>query len=117
MQAERFNDGKRQWSLVDFKSFEDMVKVLEFGAEKYAPDNWMKGLPVTEIAESLMRHLFAFLNGEDNDPESKLSHIGHMQCNLMFMAYIMREKKEFDTRRKKNDKKTDDPIGDTAGTE
>ena len=31
--ADRFNDGKLQWSMVDFKSLEDMVRVLEFGAK------------------------------------------------------------------------------------
>ena len=41
--ADRFNAGKLQWSMVDFKSLEDMVRVLEFGAKKYSRDNWKKG--------------------------------------------------------------------------
>ena len=106
-QADRANEGKLQWSLVDFESFEPMVRVLEFGAKKYSRDNWKKGLPVRSIIESLLRHTFAFLRGEDNDPESGISHIGHMMCNLMFLSYVMRTKREqFDDRRdeiKKND--------------
>ena len=35
----RYNKEKLKWSLVDFESLEEMVKVLEFGAEKYEPDN------------------------------------------------------------------------------
>jgi hypothetical protein len=101
-QADRFNEGKRQWALVDFESLEPMVEVLEFGAKKYSPDNWKKGLPVRSIVESLLRHIFAFLRGQDKDPESGISHIGHMMCNLMFLSYVMKHKKEeFDNRKTK----------------
>lgn len=97
--ADRFNTGKRQWSMVDFKSIEPMVEVLEYGAKKYSKDNWKRGLPVLEICESLLRHVFAFMDGEDLDSESGLSHLGHIQCNAMFLAYVLREKKEeFDDR-------------------
>lgn len=30
-QAIRYNTGKRRWTLVDFKSLESMVEVLEYG--------------------------------------------------------------------------------------
>ena len=98
-QALRYNNGKTKWSLVDFKSLEPMVKVLEYGAQKYSPDNWKKGLPTKEVCESLLRHTFAYMSGEDIDKESGCEHLGHMMCNIMFLNYIMREKKEeFDNR-------------------
>ncbi len=100
-QALRYNQGKLQWSLVDFDSLEGLVRVLEYGAAKYAPDNWKKGMPVTQVSESLMRHLFAFLRGEDVDPESGCRHISHVMCNVMFLEYIMREKPHYDNRKTK----------------
>lgn len=102
--AKRYNSGKTQWSLVDFKSLEGMVKILEFGAEKYGASNWKKGLKTTEVCESLMRHLFAYLDGEDNDQESGMRHIDHVLCNAMFLSYMDSNKPEFDTRDKQNDK-------------
>ena len=99
-QALRYNEGKLQWSLVDYESLEGLVRVLEYGATKYAPHNWKKGMPVTQVTESLMRHLFAFLRGEDVDPESGCRHISHVMCNAMFLEYIMREKPHFDDRYK-----------------
>lgn len=72
-----------------------------FGAKKYNDHNWMKGLKTTEICESLLRHVFAYLEGEDNDPESGISHIGHIQCNAMFLAYMDQNRKDLDTRCKK----------------
>ncbi len=100
----RYNSGKLQWSLVDFNSLESMVRVLEFGAKKYSPHNWKKGLPITEIIDSMMRHLVAFSNGENIDPESGISHIGHLGCNYMFLSYMIQNKPELDNRYKKEDK-------------
>ena len=97
-QADRYNEGKPRWSLVDFKSMEPLVQVLEYGAKKYAPYNWTKGLPTTQICESLLRHTFAYLNGEDNDAESGCSHIGHIMANAMFLSYVMKNKPQFDDR-------------------
>ena len=98
----RFNEGKPQWSLVDFYSLEPMVRVLEFGKEKYGRDNWKKGLPTTEICESMLRHIFAYLSGEDIDQESGLPHIGHIQANAKFLSYMDRNKPEFDSRNSKS---------------
>ena len=103
-QAERFNTGKLRWSLVDYKSLEPMVKVLEFGCVKYDEHNWKKGLPTTEICESMIRHLTAYLEGEDTDPDSGLSHIGHIQCNAMFLSYMDLYMPQYDTRYKDENK-------------
>ena len=96
----RYNEGKPRWSLVDFKDLEGMVKVLEFGAMKYADHNWRKGLPHTEIVDSLVRHITAYLNGEDLDQESGLRHIDHMMCNTMFLSRMDRLHPGLDTRYK-----------------
>jgi hypothetical protein len=86
-QAERYNKGKLRWSLVDFKALEPLVKVLQFGANKYDDYNWHKGLPYREVCESMMRHLLAFMQGEDFDPESRQSHLGHIMANAMFLQF------------------------------
>lgn len=87
--ADRHNTGKKRWSLVHFKSLEPMVDVLEFGAKKYAPENWKKGLNRKEILESTQRHLAAMIDGEVIDPESNLLHSGHIQCNMQFYNYML----------------------------
>tara|TARA_R110000787_G_scaffold145603_3_gene259428 strand:- start:25 stop:396 length:372 start_codon:yes stop_codon:yes gene_type:complete len=94
----RFNTGKLKWSLVSWKALAPMVRVLMFGAEKYDDHNWKKGLKYTEVTESLQRHLNAFIEGEENDPESKLSHVGHILCNAMFLSYMSMYKKDMDDR-------------------
>lgn len=99
----RYNSGKLKWSLVDFPSFEPMVKVLEFGAHKYAAHNWKKGLKVSETIDSMLRHIYALIDGEDTDPESKLPHIGHIQCNAMFLAFMLKNRPDLDDRHKVED--------------
>lgn len=94
----RYNEGKPKWSLVPQSALIPMVRVLEYGSKKYAPYNWTKGLSVTEICESLKRHLDSYMEGEDFDPESNESHIGHIQCNALFLAWMIQNKPEFDDR-------------------
>ena len=94
-QALRYNQGKVQWSLVDFQSLEPMVRVLEYGCKKYSRDNWKTGMPATQIIESMLRHTFKLLEGELVDEESLIEHIGHIQCNAMFLAYVLKNKPHF----------------------
>lgn len=85
-QAMRHNQGKPQYSLLDIKCLEDCARVLEFGAKKYARNNWKKGMNITSILDSMLRHIAALNSGELIDPESGLPHIGHIQCNAMFLG-------------------------------
>jgi len=97
-EGDRFNEGKLKWSLVSWKALEPLVQVLMFGTQKYDSHNWKKGLKYTEVCESLQRHLNSFIEGEDEDKESKLSHIGHILCNAMFLSYMFLFRKDMDDR-------------------
>lgn len=96
--ADRFNQGKTSWELLDFKSLEPMVEVLMFGAEKYSPNNWKKGQHTSELIGSLMRHIVSYQQGEDIDSESGKKHLGHAMCNIMFLIYNNKNHKELDDR-------------------
>lgn len=95
--AQKFDQGKPDWSLVPFEALEGMVKVLEFGAKKYDSWNWTTdgGFKWTRVLSSCFRHLFAWARGQDLDPESGLSHIHHAQCNLLFLAFYLGNKEKF----------------------
>lgn len=85
-QAERYNRGKPEYSLIALDCLQDCAKVLAFGAKKYSRNNWRKGMDQTTILDSLLRHIAALQSGETVDPESGLPHIGHIQCNAMFLG-------------------------------
>lgn len=84
--AARRNDGKPELSYVDMNCLIPCASVLAFGAKKYSRNNWKKGMPVTKILDSLMRHIGDLQNGKVLDEESKLAIIGHIQCNAMFLG-------------------------------
>lgn len=92
--ALRYNEGKPQWTLVDFDSLEPLVRVLEFGATKYSRDNWKKGLSRDSILDSLTRHLVKLIGGEEIDEESKCHHMGHIMANAMFYIYFYGQKEK-----------------------
>jgi len=71
--------------LLDATAIQELAKVLTFGAQKYAVHNWRKGLHKTRLVGAALRHLFAYLGGQDSDPESGLSHAAHAMCCCMFI--------------------------------
>jgi len=73
-----------------------VVEVAEYGAKKYAPDNWLlvpDGLQ--RYSDALLRHALAALRGEVLDPESGLRHTAHMAwCALAVLELRLREAEE-----------------------
>jgi hypothetical protein len=64
---------------------EEMAKVMTFGAHKYAPHNFRLGMKYSRLWNGALRHLWAWLNGEDNDPESGVSHLAHCACCVLML--------------------------------
>ena len=57
---------------------------LNYGAEKYAPRNFEKGLSALDLTESLKRHIIAYEAGEELDDDSGLPHIALIaSCTAM----------------------------------
>ncbi len=80
------HDGEKLcWHLLPFGATAEVVAVLQYGAEKYAPFNWAKGMPYSRCFNSAQRHMTAWLAGEEADPETGLSHLAHAACNLLFL--------------------------------
>lgn len=98
MSGLRYNAGKLRYDLVPGRAVEEIAKVFTFGANKYAPRNWEKGMSWTTVLASLKRHIAAFESGEDFDPESGLLHLGHAGCNIAFLLEYYKTHPEFDDR-------------------
>lgn len=85
----KFDAGKVDYTLVPWDGLEEIVKVLEFGARKYARDNWQHvegGMQRYQAAA--FRHLIAYNQGEKADPETGLSHLAHAGCCLLFLLSL-----------------------------
>lgn len=90
----KFDADKPMMRLLPPKATIVVAKVLTFGAKKYAPGNWRKLESATErYTDALLRHIFAWLDGERNDPESGEHHLAHAACCLLFILEMEEEKK------------------------
>lgn len=90
----KYDQEKNRLDLIEPEFIESVGKVLTFGAQKYEPNNW-QGVEDAEdrYYAAAMRHLMAYRRGEKIDPESGLSHLEHLACNVMFLLHFEREEK------------------------
>lgn len=77
--------GKEPVGLIPREAMLAEARVLAFGAEKYAAHNWRKGMRWSRLGDAAMRHLLAWLDGEDIDPETGLPHLAHLRCCAGFL--------------------------------
>lgn len=96
----KHDNGKPDLSMVSYELMEAVAQVRMFGAKKYDRDNWKKGFKVTRSVAAALRHIFLFLSGETNDPESGLNHLAHAVCGLEHALYDMKHRPENDDRYK-----------------
>lgn len=94
------DDNKYDPTMLTIEMIELVSRVRQFGAKKYARGNFkITGFKYTRSLAAALRHIFAFLNGEDNDPESGLSHLGHAVCSLEHCIYDMKHHPNNDDRK------------------
>lgn len=86
------DQGKTQWSYLPIPAVKAVVDVMAYGDTKYpAPDgsNW-KRVPDAKkrYYNAAMRHLTAWWDGEQNDPETGYNHLAHACSNLLFLLWF-----------------------------
>lgn len=74
-----------------------VINVLEYGARKYAPDNWSK-VEDERYEEAFLRHIMSYFSGENNDPETNEPHLAHAICCMLFLI-----QKEINRNKEKSD--------------
>lgn len=94
------DDGKPLLALLPVEALTEVGKVMTFGAKKYDAHNWRKGFAYTRVASAALRHLFAWISGEDTDSESGLSHLAHCACCILFLLTFTLTKTGSDDRYK-----------------
>ncbi len=98
-QGQKKDQGKVPLQLLPLDALTEIGKVLRFGAQKYAERGWEKGIAYDRVFGATLRHLFAWHQGEDNDPETGLSHLAHAGCEVLFLlAFTLRGRIDLDDR-------------------
>lgn len=83
------------WALLPSEALEEIARVYAFGADKYAAHNWRKGYEWSKSFSALCRHIFAFWRGEDLDPESGLSHLGHAGFHILGLLTFWLDREQY----------------------
>lgn len=73
---------KARVSLIPASAILALGRVMTFGAKKYADHNWRKGFDWSRLLDAGQRHMLAFQNGEDRDPETGELHLAHAMFNM-----------------------------------
>lgn len=88
MRGRKDDAGKAPMGLLPGDALREVARVLGHGAEKYTPNGWRSVRPGSRYLDAALRHLSAYADGEDTDPESGLSHLAHAGCCVLFMLSL-----------------------------
>jgi hypothetical protein len=85
--ALHFSQGKVGLDQLPVEILMEWATVFDYGAEKYARNNWRSGTEWHEFYGSAFRHLIKWWLGEDIDPETGLNHMAHALWNIATLRY------------------------------
>lgn len=85
-EGKKFDSAKTRWELVPWAEMKEVAEIMSFGAEKYGERSWTN-LPNAKdrYTGALIRHLMAWIEGEQKDAESGKNHLAHVICNALFL--------------------------------
>ena len=77
--AERSADrDEERWDLISPIGMKALARTYAEGAAKFGANNWENGMPVTDLLNHGIAHLFAFLGGDRSE-----DHLGHAAWNIL----------------------------------
>lgn len=81
----KHDGGKLGTHLLPTRPLMAVARVLDFGAKKYAPNNWRRGIAYTRVYGAVLRHIWAWWQGEAIDAETQEPHLACAACELLFL--------------------------------
>jgi len=67
-----------RYDLVSPIGLREVARACSEGAQKYSDWNWEKGMPVNDLLNHAIAHVYQFLSGDRSEP-----HLGHAAWNLL----------------------------------
>jgi len=87
--ASKNDSDKADLSLIPFIALKEEAKAFTVGANKYGRLNYLKGHKASKLVAAAMRHLLAWNEGEENDPEDGQHHLGSVRaCCAMILRQM-----------------------------
>lgn len=86
-------EGKLKMSLIPVSALESLMERYRVGADNYGKNNWMNGMPFSELYDSTQRHLLAWWKGQTDE-----DHLGAALWNICGLIWEENNKIELDDR-------------------
>ncbi len=94
----KYDSGKPPLGYVPKELIESAARGLDYGSKKYKKHDFKLGIEHSRLIDALLRHVYAYAAGEDNDPESGLSHLDHAAATLGMLQWMRANRPELDDR-------------------
>lgn len=78
------------YALIPDEALDELARVYGFGAEKYAPYNWLRGYAWSLSVSALKRHLSQWCQGIDRDEETGCHHLIHAAWHCLTLFVFQR---------------------------
>jgi hypothetical protein len=103
-------------TLLPMEAVNEVIKVLEFGANKYSVDNWKTVTGAKQrYLDAFLRHGMSTASGDKLDAESDLSHMAHaVCCGLFYIWFELDEQKDKAVLKKTLKQRENDQTRDRA---
>lgn len=75
--------GKGRFDLISPFALKEIAQVYEAGAKEYGDRNWEKGMPLSRVLDSALRHICQVFEGKDDE-----NHIAHAGWNILAFIHI-----------------------------
>ncbi len=85
----KWDQGKPKFSMLPWKSLEEVCAVVEYGAAKYGHENWQLCEEPGRYLDAALRHLIEVAQGNMLDEESGRHHLAHAATNCLFLLGIL----------------------------
>lgn len=100
----KFDEGKPDLSLLPYSALAEIAKAMMVGEKKYGRYNYLSKLEAGRLTAACARHLFKWYQGEDTDPETDISHLGHAGANIVMLLNLLATDNLIDDRFKQQEK-------------
>jgi predicted alternative tryptophan synthase beta-subunit len=96
----KYDEGKLRYDLLPADALRELVSVYTMGAKKYEDRNWEKGILYHRVFSALMRHVWAWWEGERNAQDDGQHHLASVAwCALALLHFDLNKRYEiFDDR-------------------
>jgi len=84
----KYDADKPAADLIPPRAILSVSEALGYGARKYSANNWIYSPRVRRYLGAALRHVFAYMKGEDLDPESGLPHLAHAAASVLFQLEL-----------------------------